>query len=350
MRAVVMREGELVVDQVPDPVPGEGELLVRTLACGICGSDLHALLRARRIRDGEQSSEDSFLGTTGEDVVMGHEFCAEIIDFGPGTERKLEIGTRVVSVPGLVRPEGRAGIGYSTEWPGGYGELMVLSEQLALPVPDHLSSEQAAMTETMAVGEHAVALARIEDGDVPLVIGCGPVGQAVIAALRLRRLGPIIASDYSAKRRELATIMGADIVVDPAERPAIDVWREAADAPEGRDERSALIFECVGVPGMIQGLIDDAPRNSRALIAGVCMEDDVIEPLSAIGKQINLQFVLGYTPEEFAATLRALSTEQIDVAPLITGRVDLDGVDGAFKTLADPESHAKIMVVPGLDG
>ncbi len=350
MRAVVMRNGELVLDELPDPIPGEGELLVRVLACGICGSDLHALLRAGRIRDGEQAEDDSLLGTTSGDMVMGHEFCAEIIDFGPGTERTLELGARVVSVPSLLRPGGRAGIGYSTELPGGYGELMVLSEQRVLAVPDQLSTEEAAMTEPMAVGEHAVARARIEDGDVPLVIGCGPVGLAVIAALRSRGLGPIVAADYSAKRRELAVGLGAEVVVDPAERPSFDAWREAADSPEGDDERPALIFECVGVPGMIQGVIDGAPRNSRAVIAGVCMEDDVIQPLVAIRKQINLQFVLGYTPEEFAATLRALSTEQIDVRPLITGRVDLDGVAEAFKTLADPSSHAKIMVVPGLDG
>ena len=124
MRAVVMRNGELVLDEVPDPVPEEGELLVRVLACGICGSDLHALLRAGRIRDGEQEEDDSLLGTTGGDMVMGHEFCAEIIEFGPGTERTLELGARVVSVPSLLRPGGRAGIGYSTELPGGYGELI----------------------------------------------------------------------------------------------------------------------------------------------------------------------------------------------------------------------------------
>jgi threonine dehydrogenase-like Zn-dependent dehydrogenase len=208
------------------------------------------------------------------------------------------------------------------------------------------------MTEPLAVGEHAVARALIEAGDVPLVIGCGPVGLAVIAALRARRLSPIVAADFSPKRRELAAGIGADVVVDPNEQPAFESWREAADSPvsaDGLDERSALVFECVGVPGMIQSIIDDAPRNSRVVVAGVCMQDDVIRPLAAIRTQINLQFVLGYTPEEFEATLDALATERIDAGPLVTAHIGLDDVPDAFRTLTDPSEHAKIMIVADRD-
>ena len=175
------------------------------------------------------------------------------------------------------------------------------------------------------------------------------MGLAVIAALRLREIGPIVAADFSAKRRELAAVFGANVVIDPNEQPAFDGWRAHVGAPAaGEPELPALIFECVGVPGMIQSMIDGAPRNSRVVVAGVCMEDDVIRPLAAIGKQINLQFVLGYTPQEFAETLAALSDERIDAAPLVTGRVGLDGVADAFRTLASPDEHAKVVVVPGL--
>ncbi|MDP6607230.1 MAG: zinc-binding dehydrogenase [Dehalococcoidia bacterium] len=344
MKAVVMRRGELVLDEVPAPVPGEGEVLLRTLACGICGSDLHALQRAARAEADGAEQTDPVVGATGSDVVMGHEFCAEVVDFGPGTEGTLAPGTRVVSVP--------SGVGYSDERPGGYGEFMILPEARLLRVPDHLATEHAAMTEPLAVGEHAVARALIEAGDVPLVIGCGPVGLAVIAALRARRLSPIVAADFSPKRRELAAGIGADVVVDPNEQPAFESWREAADSPvsaDGLDERSALVFECVGVPGMIQSIIDDAPRNSRVVVAGVCMQDDVIRPLAAIRTQINLQFVLGYTPEEFEATLDALATERIDAGPLVTAHIGLDDVPDAFRTLTDPSEHAKIMIVADRD-
>ena len=109
-----------------------------------------------------------------------------------------------------------------------------------------------------------------------------------------------------------------------------------------------MIFECVGVPGMLQQILKGAPAGARVVVVGVCMEDDRIKPMLAIVKELQLQFVLGYTPEEFAESLAAIADGKIDVAPLITGRVGLDGVAGAFEALANPEAHAKILVEPAL--
>jgi threonine dehydrogenase-like Zn-dependent dehydrogenase len=128
--------------------------------------------------------------------------------------------------------------------------------------------------------------------------------------------------------------------VDPRERPAVDAWREAAGA------RTAVIFECVGVPGLIDSIMRDAPPQARIVVAGVCMEDDRIRPMFGINKELSVQFVLGYTPEEFARTLRALAEGEIEVAPLVTGRTGVEGVADAFATLANPEAHAKILVEP----
>ena len=145
------------------------------------------------------------------DVVFGHEFCCEVLDYGPGTTRKLKPGTRVCSLPALLTPEGPKGIGYSNDYVGAYAEQMVLSEPLLLEVPNGLSAEHAALTEPLAVGVHAVAMANIQGGEVPLVIGCGPVGLAVIAALKIRGLGPIVAADYSPARRLLAEQVPFDL-------------------------------------------------------------------------------------------------------------------------------------------
>src|SRR6185436_13867256 len=116
----------------------------------------------------------------------------------------------------LLRADGVRTIGYSNETPGGYAEHMRLTESLLLPVPNGLATGHAALTEPMAVGVHAVEKAKLEPNEVPLVIGCGPVGLAVIAALALHGVHPIVAADFSARRRELAATLGADIVVDPA--------------------------------------------------------------------------------------------------------------------------------------
>jgi threonine dehydrogenase-like Zn-dependent dehydrogenase len=89
-----------------------------------------------------------------------------------------------------------------------------------------------------------------------------------------------------------------------------------------------------------------APGNARIVVVGVCMERDAIEPLTGIGKELNIQFVLGYTPEEFAATLRHLADGRVNGDPLITGKVGVEGVAKAFEDLASPETHAKILVEP----
>jgi threonine dehydrogenase-like Zn-dependent dehydrogenase len=186
MRAAVMRHKQILVDDISDPAPGSGEVLVKTLACGICGSDLHALKYAEKLVEVARRSGGPFIMDLNRDIVMGHEFCAELVDFGPNTQRSLKPGTRVCSMPVLLKSSGVETVGYSNDNPGGYGEYMRLTERLLLEVPNGLSTERAALTEPMAVGYHAVQKARLEAEDVPLVIGCGPVGLAVIAALKLK--------------------------------------------------------------------------------------------------------------------------------------------------------------------
>ena len=340
MRAAVMRNKQIVVDTVPDPEPGPGEALVRTLACGICGSDLHTLQHADELVAAAQESGAPFLLDPSKDVVMGHEFCAELIDYGPDTTGPATPGERVVCMPLLLRGGGFQGIGFSNEVPGGYGELMVLSAPMLLPVPNGLPTEHAALTEPMAVGLHAVEKARLEPHETPVVVGCGPVGLAVIAALRVRGCTPIVAADFSPMRRALAAKVGAHVVVDPRETSALQAWR---DTPGGGP---AVLFECVGVPGMLLQLIREAPVGAKIVVAGVCMQDDVIRPAVAINKELNLQFVLGYTPDEFARTLHAIAEGQIETAPIVTGKTGVEGVARAFADLATPDAHAKILVEP----
>jgi threonine dehydrogenase-like Zn-dependent dehydrogenase len=358
MRATVMRNKRLVATDLPRPEPGPGEVMVKTLACGICGSDLHALRHAEQFVEASRRAGSVFTMDLTRDVVMGHEFCAEIVEYGPETTRALRAGTRVCSRPSLIRADGPRAVGYSNDTPGGYAEYMRLTESLLLPVPNGLVTEHAALTEPMAVGLHAVAKARLEPDDAPLVIGCGPVGLAVIAALRLRGARPIVAADFSARRRELATALGADLVVDPATTTPWQSWREAAvwrDASRapvlppwiaGPPRRPAVVFECVGVPGVLDQLMAASPRGTRIIVVGVCMEADTIYPMLGISKELNLQFVLGYTPDEFAATLDHIAEGRIAVAPLITGKVGVEGVARAFEALASPERHAKILVEP----
>ena len=355
MRAAIMRNKTLVVADIDVPVPGEGEVLVKTLACGICGSDLHALKHASALA---ALAGDTFSMDLTRDVVMGHEFCAEVLDFGPGTARQLKVGDRVCSVPITLRNGAALSVGYSHLVPGGYGENMVLFEPMLLRVPNGLPTRLAALTEPLAVGFHAVKMAKITADEVPLVIGCGPVGLAVILALKNLGIGPVVAADFSPARRGLAERLGADLVVDPRQHSPYEAWSSIASKDEkgqpiapkpltgGVSFRNGVYFECVGVPGVIDAMMSGAQRGCRIVVVGVCMEQDHIMPITAITKELNLQFVLGYTPEEFATTLTDIAEGKLDAEPLITGEVGIEDVPAAFEALGNPEAHAKILVVP----
>jgi threonine dehydrogenase-like Zn-dependent dehydrogenase len=107
-----------------------------------------------------------------------------------------------------------------------------------------------------------------------------------------------------------------------------------------------VAFEAIGVPGVIDDIMRMAPAQSRIVVVGVCMEDDTVTPFYGIAKELNVQFVLGYDPMEFAASLRSIAEGEIDVAPMVTAAVGLDEVGWAFEALGDPEQHCKIVVTP----
>ncbi len=337
MRASVLRDGRMVYrDDVADPVPGPGQVLVAVRSCGICGSDLHFAAHGSQVLtmtaevSGGASGMDVDLG---RDIFMGHEFSAEILEAGPDTEAH-PAGTMVSSIPILLSAKGFDPIVYSNSTVGGYAERMLLSAPMLIPIPNGLDPRHAALTEPISVGLHAVNKSNIERGETALVIGCGPIGIAIIAALRMRGVESIVASDFSPKRRELATAMGAHQVLDPAQGSPFD------------SVKARVVFEAVGVPGIIDDILRRARQGTRLVVAGVCMQPDAVHPFFGIAKEINVQFVLAYTPEEFAESLRMLAEGDVDVAPMITGEVGLDGVGAAFDDLADPERHCKILVTP----
>jgi threonine dehydrogenase-like Zn-dependent dehydrogenase len=347
MRAAVMRNWELRVDDVADPVAGPGQVLTEVLACGICGSDLHMLVHGAEAQalgrelEAERPADPlrPIMFEPQHDCVMGHEFCCEVLEVGPGVEQ-LRAGDVVVSMPAAFDATGMHAVGYSNAYPGGYAERMVLNEMLAIKVPNGISHRLAALTEPLAVGVHAVAKSRITNGEAAIVLGLGPVGLACVAELKQRGAGPVIGADFSPRRRRLAEHLGCDVVVDPAAESAIEAWRRADGL------RQLVVFEAVGVPGMIDAAMRIAPRGSRIVVVGACMQRDTIHPMLGIGGELSLQFVLGYEPHEFAAALDAIAGGRVDLAPLITGSVDIDGIPQAFTDLGNPETHAKILVEP----
>ncbi|OBK87455.1 zinc-binding dehydrogenase [Mycolicibacter sinensis] len=338
MRAAVLRDGRMVYrDDVAEPTPGPGQVLVEVTACGICGSDLHfaahgeAVLATTKSMSGIPAADAAV--DLGADIFMGHEFSARVLQAGPGTDT-FPADTPVTSIPVLLGAKGIEPIVYSNITMGGYAEKMLLSAPLLLRIPNGLDPRHAALTEPMAVGLHAVNKSGITPGETALVLGCGPIGMAIVAALRAGGVEDIVAADYSRTRRELASVMGAHRCIDPAEGSPFDTVKPK------------VIFEAVGVPGIIDDVLRRAPAGSRLVVAGVCMQPDTVHPFFGIAKEISVQFVLAYEPAEFAASLQAIAEGKVDVSPLITGEVELDGVGAAFDDLADPDRHCKILVTP----
>jgi threonine dehydrogenase-like Zn-dependent dehydrogenase len=353
MRAVIRRDGKLVVDEMAAPTPAPGQLVARSLVCGICGSDLHMLDHYDHMIDLTTRLGGVSQMRKGADTVFGHEFCCEVVE----SAGAFKAGDVVVSLPVLISQTGGDSIGLSSNIPGAFAENLLLTEAMTLPVPNGLSPEHAALTEPLAVGEHAVAMADPGPEHVFMVIGCGPVGLAVIASLKARGLGPVVAADYSAERRAAAERMGADKIVDPSTVSPHASWAELgvpATRAEGlmaqamgKEVKRPLIFECVGMPGVIQQLAEAAPPGARIVVAGVCMETDRIEPLVYITKEIELRFVLGYSREEFARSLQNLAEGRTRYNEIITGVVGLDQTPDAFVKLQTDKSQIKILVAPG---
>jgi threonine dehydrogenase-like Zn-dependent dehydrogenase len=378
MKAVVCTRAELDVVERPEPVPGQGQVRLQVLRCGICGSDLHARHGTDQWAElAVRVGYDRFARSE-QPIVFGHEFCGEIAEHGPGCRKTSSSGTRVVALPLLRGTRGVDMVGLSVDAPGAYAEQMLVQESLMMPVPNGLATDVAALTEPMAVGWHAVRRADVGKRTVAIVIGCGPVGLSVILLLKAKGIRNVVASDYSPGRRALATACGADVVIDPAvSSPFTAVNRRghlndipsaldlAVDTKEklerlpvgwwhmwrlgealGAAPKHPVIFECVGVPGVIESIIDGAPMFSRIVVVGVVVGADQITPAMAINKEIDLRFAFGYSPLEFRDTLHMLADGSVDPTPLITGKVGLDGVENAFAALGNPETHAKILIDP----
>ncbi|MDO3720971.1 zinc-binding dehydrogenase [Marinobacter sp. chi1] len=358
MRGAVVENSKLKVADVPEPTPKENELLVKSMVCGICGTDLHCVHHANDMAEATRQIIGQPLVDISQPISLGHEFVGEVLESNaPGTSFKP--GDRVVSLPFLMREEGMAFIGSGTpNLPGGFSERLLLDSRLTMKVPNGLDPDIASLTEPMAVALHAVNRGEPTQNHVPLVIGCGPIGLAVIAVLKMKNIGPIVASDFSAARRELAKQVGADVVVNPAEQSPYESWQEAAKASSadqagpfsplfgGADLRPSLIFECVGIPGLIQNVCAGAPYGARVVVVGLCMEPDNMVPAFPILKELDLRFASFYTPEEFGATLHHLAEGELEASSLISDTVGLDDIESAFERLGKPEKDIKILVKP----
>ena len=340
MRAAVFKETgrPLAVETLERPKPGPRDLILKVRACGICGSDLHM-------------TEAGTMMPLPSGSVMGHEFSGEVVEIGAAVAGLWKEGARVAGYPficcGDASPCVNVGYGAAScgkgqpvglgQSHGAYAEYVRIGASSAHRLPDIISFEEGALVEPLAVGLHAVDMGRVSRGDTVLVIGAGPVGLAVALWAKFSGARHVIVSERAPARIKMAATFGATDVIDPAQPLTTQVEKIAGKGPD-------VIFECVGNPGMLNEAMMAAPRRSRIVVAGVCQGMDSIMPLVGIMKELNVQFVLGYTARDFDFVIEMIAKDRIEPMAMITDRIALDALPEAFEALRKPSSQCKVMV------
>jgi threonine dehydrogenase-like Zn-dependent dehydrogenase len=321
------------------PQAEPGEIVLRVAYCGICGSDLHAT---------EPSPSQVAAGT-----VLGHEFAGEVVE---SRAAGWAPGDRAIGIPiwpcdecraegecrdrlGIHCPNSRI-LGMSPPVPGGYAEYVRIGGRQALRIPEGVDTLAAALAEPLAVGAHAVRMAGPLLGRRVLVIGAGPIGIAVVLFARAAGARDIVVSEIDPVRRERAVSLGATAGLDPGAGPLDAAFRGlAGGAPE-------ILFECVGVLGLLQQCIELAAVRACVVVVGVCRSEDRLMPRRAVIKELRLQFVLGYVPEDFALALDLLRSKRAEAAAIVSRVVGFAELPDVFEALRRPNPYNKVLLDP----
>jgi threonine dehydrogenase-like Zn-dependent dehydrogenase len=331
--AAFKRQNEMALIEAPEPTAGAGEVVLKVHDCGICGSDLHACQYGLGMAEGS---------------IMGHEFCGEICELGPGV-RGFKIGERVAGLPfafcGKCGPcksgmeihcRNLKGLGLG-QLPGAYAEFVTCPAGSLFKLPDEISSRDGALVEPLSVGLHAIKRSRLQAGMTVVVMGAGPIGLATLTWAKGKG-AQVVVSELAEGRCELARKLGADAIVNPgAQNPADKVSEMTGHNPQ-------LVFECIGVKGTLGQAIGMVAPRGQVVVVGVCMEADEIQPLQCVLREVELSFVLGYDPGDFNETIGALASGKIKPQPMVTDIIGVEQVPEMFQTLRRPGAHAKVLV------
>lgn len=340
MKAAVFKEvgSPLTVETVDDPTPQSTGLVMKVSFCGVCGTDLHAT------REG--------LTTACCGQVLGHEYVGEIVEVGKDAEGDWEIGDRVCALPfiacGKCLPcaaghffECQNKSVSGVDAPGGFAEYVATGARETIRLPGSLELQTAALVEPLAVGIHAVRIADVKAGSRVMVVGAGPIGLTVALWARFFGARAVVVSEIASSRSALAMKMGATSVIQPDPAAGAEqLLEQFVDAAGGPPD---VIFECVGAPGLLQQCIEIAPQRGKIIPVGVCEQPDAIMPFFGLVKELQIQFAIAYSKDDFETCVAMLAEGRIDVSPMITDIVSLDDLPDAFEALRTPSHQCKVL-------
>jgi (R,R)-butanediol dehydrogenase / meso-butanediol dehydrogenase / diacetyl reductase len=334
MRAAVMQglHKPLAIETVPDPTPGAGELVVKVGRCGICGSDLHMT---------EDPAYDKGAGD-----VLGHEFAGEVVALGKGVEG-LKLGDLVSVIP--LKSCGHCASCQSGEvaWcdqfglqGGGYAEYAITRPNQCIKLPKSASLADGAIIEPLAVALHGVNMSGLRAGDKILILGAGPIGLAVAFWARRAGAADIVVQDISDFQQARAIDMGATgFVVDPVD-------------PVGGAERALcgkadIVFECVGIPGLIEQAVNQVRNRGTILLLGLCTKPDTMNTFAMLSKEVRLVTSAFFTRGEYETALDVLDAGAAEPRLLVTDVISLAETPARFEALRTRAHDCKVLINPG---
>lgn len=335
MRAAVMQglHKPLIVETVPDPKPTAGEVVVKVGRCGICGSDLHM-------------TEDPAYGQ-GAGSILGHEFAGEVIELGKGVEG-LAKGDLVAVSPLKSCGSCPACVAGNVSWcdkfglqGGGYAEFALTMLNQCVKLPKSASLADGAIIEPLAVALHGVAMAGMRIGDKVLILGAGPIGLATAFWARRMGAGRVVVQDVATWQQERALSMGAhDFIAD-------------RDDPLGAAERALggkadVVFECVGVPGLIAQAVEQVRARGSIVLLGLCTVPDTFNSFAMLSKEVRLITSAFFTTHEYQAALDALDRGAAEPRLLITETIPLAQTPTVFEALRRRTEQCKVLIAPGI--
>lgn len=340
MKAAVYLGKEMIEPQEIDiPEIKDDEVLVKVMASGICGTDVH-------IYYGHEGATEPNVP-----VVLGHEFSGEVVKCGSKVNR-IKVGDKVTVDPNMYCgnceycmngkkhfcPDMSA-IGVNQN--GGFEDYCAVPEKQAIVVDADVDYEEAAMGEPVACCLHGIDLIQIAPGDTVCVIGGGAIGQIMAQLARISGASKVVVSEPVAMRRELAISLGADAAIDPLAGDVKEQLKEVI----GKDAADVVI-ECVGKPVAVSQAVYVADKGGKVLIFSVPNPDDKYElPLIDVFKKeltIKGSFV---NPDTQNRAAKLISSGLLKLKPLITHRYPVEQLDQAIKKQMESDS-VKVMVIP----
>ena len=333
MRAAVMQglHQPLKIETLPDPTPEAGEVVVRVGRCGICGSDLHM-------------TEDPAYGKGAGDV-LGHEFAGEVVALGREVEG-LRSGDLVSVIPLAscgVCESCRAG---EPAWcarfglqGGGYAEYAVTRPNQCVLLPKSASLADGAIIEPLAVALHGANMSGLKTGDRVLILGAGPIGLAVAFWARRGGASQVVVQDIADHQRERALAMGATgFTVDPAD--------PVGDAERALGGKADIVFECVGLPGLIAQAVQQVRNRGTILLLGLCTRPDTFNSFAMLSKEVRLVTSAFFTRQEYEAALDALNAGAAEPRLLVTDTIALEDTPQRFEALRRRTHECKVLIAP----